>query len=166
MDKNCRKTPKEPDFLKDNPGAKLHWKMRNIEHSRMMIINTMLARHDICYTHPRILGDIMRHGSVTQTEIANRMNISTAAMSSTIKVLQKQGLVKKDTDSNDLRYNKISLTEKGKKMHDETLSQMLKIDKEMLSGFTDEEAQLFLTMLDKVQLNLNKLSEGQEEKDD
>lgn len=165
MDKDSCRNLKEPDFLKDNPGAKLHWKMRNIEHSRMMIINNMFSEHDICYTHPRILGEIKHHGSVTQTEIAQRMNISTAAMSSTIKVLQKQGLVKKDTDSNDLRYNKISLTEKGKDLHEKTLSDMLKTDAFMLDGFSDEEKELLLSMLDKVQLNLDKLAKKEGDTD-
>lgn len=163
MNKISCNIPKEPDFLKDSKSAMIHWKMRNIEHTRMILINNMFASHDICYTHPRILGIISHHGSISQTELARHMNTSTAAMSSTVKVLQKQGLVKKDADADDLRYNKITLTEKGKKMHNETLSTMLKTDEQMLEGFTEAEAEVLLSMLDRIQINLSKLSEKQGE---
>ena len=163
MKEICCKFPKEPDFLKDNKSAMLHWKMRNIEHTRMILINNMFASHDICYTHPRILGVINHHGSISQTELAGHMNISTAAMSCTVKVLEKQGLIKKSTNTEDLRFNNITLTEKGKTMHKETLSAMLNTDEHMLEGFTEDEADLLLSMLDRVQTNLLKLSENQGE---
>lgn len=158
--------PREPHFLKDNKSAMLHWKMRNIEHTRMCIINEMFSQREICYTHPRILGEIKRHGSITQTELAGIMNTSTAAMSSTVKVLEKQGLITKATDSNDLRVNKITLTEKGKQVHDSALSEMLATDKHLLDGFTEDEANVLLDMLSRVQENLNNLTKNQGDRND
>lgn len=158
--------PREPHFLKDNKSAMLHWKMRNIEHTRMCIINEMFSQREICYTHPRILGEIKRHGSITQTELAGIMNTSTAAMSTTVKVLLKQGLITKSVDESDLRVNKITLTEKGKQIHDATLAEMLDIDKHLLDGFNDGEADLLLDMLSRVQQNLNNLTDKQGEKND
>lgn len=151
----------EPEFIKNNNGAMLHWKMRNIERTRMCIINDMFSQHEICYTHPRILGEINRHGSITQTELAEIMKTSTAAISNTIKVLLKQNLIEKKVDDTDLRVNKITLTEKGKQVHDTTLSQVLELDRNMLQGFSEEEAQLLIDMLAKVQDNLNNIIKGE-----
>ena len=159
-------TTKEPHFLKKNKSATLHWKMRNIEHTRMCIINEMFSQREICYTHPRILGEIKRSGSITQTELASIMKISTAAMSNTVKVLEKQGLVIKAADDSDLRINKITLTDKGIQIHDSALSDMLELDKHLLDGFTEDEADILLNMLSRVQDNLNNLTKKQGDKND
>ena len=46
-------------------------------------------------------------------------------------------------------------------MHDTTLSQVLELDRNMLQGFSEEEAQLLIDMLAKVQDNLNNIIKGE-----
>lgn len=146
-----------PPFVKDNAGAAFYWKIRNITHSRMHIIVEMLSEYDLHYTHPRVLGMIHRMNSPTQKELAEAMNTSPAAMSATLKRLQKAGLVEKVSLEEDSRKNKICLTEKGAKIHEDTFDKTLEIDRALLEGFSEEETEKLFAYLERVQNNIDNI---------
>ena len=156
--KNNKMPPPPPPFA-GNDGVMLQWKMRNISHARMHIVTDMLSKYELHHTHPRILGTIQFRNGATQKELADEMNTSPAAMSVSIKRLQKAGLIEKISDESDCRINKIKLTEKGAHIHDDIFEKTIAIDRSMLDGFSEEEiAQLFL-YLDRVQENIDKMRE-------
>ena len=144
--KTCKTTLPPP--LEGNDGAILQWKMRNISHGRMHVVTDMLSRYGLHYTHPRILGTIRYRDGATQKELADEMNTSPAAMSASIKRLQKAGLVEKISDAADSRINKIKLTEKGLRIHDDTFDKTLAIDRQMLDGFSEKETEELFAYLD------------------
>ncbi|MBE7058919.1 MAG: MarR family transcriptional regulator [Ruminococcaceae bacterium] len=148
---------KMPPFVKDNNGAAFYWKIRNITHSRMHIIVEMLSEYDLHYTHPRVLGMIHRMNSPTQKELAEAMNTSPAAMSATLKRMQKAGLVEKVSLEEDSRKNKICLTEKGAKIHEDTFDKTLEIDRAMLEGFSEEETAELFAYLNRIQNNIDNI---------
>jgi len=146
-----------PPFVKDNNGAAFYWKVRNITHGRMHIIVEMLSEYNLHYTQPRVLGMIHRMDSPTQKELADAMNTSPAAMSATLKRLQKAGLVEKISLEEDSRKNKIRLTEKGAKIHEDTFDKTLAIDRAMLDGFSEEETAELFAYLDRIQNNIDNI---------
>lgn len=155
-------TDKMPSFAKENKGAALYWRIRNIKHSRMLAIIDMLSEYDLHYTQPPVLGIISRMDGPTQKELAEAMNTSAAAMSATLKRLQKAGLVERLSLEEDSRKNKIRLTEKGKKFHEDTFGKTLAIDKTMLEGFSDEETQQLFEYLDRIQANINGVKKAED----
>ena len=146
-----------PPPFKGNSGAILQWKMRNISHVRMHVVSAMLSEYGLYYTHPRILGTILYHDGATQKELADEMNTSPAAMSASIKRLQRAGFIGKIMDESDNRINIIKLTEKGRGVHDDTFDKTLAIDKRTLDGFSDEEIAELFDYLDRIQQNLDKM---------
>lgn len=148
---------KMPPPFEGNDGAILQWKMRNISHGRMHVITDMLSEYGLHYTHPRILGIIRYRDGATQKELADEMNTSPAAMSASVKRLQKAGLVEKISDVSDSRINKIKLTEQGMQIHDDTFDKTMSIDRRMLDGFSGEETALFFSYLDRVQRNIDNM---------
>ena len=146
-----------PPFLEGNNGAVLQWKMRNISHGRMHVVTDMLSEYDLHYTHPRILGAVLYRDGATQKELADEMNTSPAAMSASVKRLQKAGLIEKIADESDCRINKIRLTEKGRRIHDDTFDKMLAIDRKMVDGFSEEEISALFSYLDRVQKNIDQM---------
>ena len=158
---NRKEDCKMPPVLKGNNGAILQWKMRNISHGRMHVVTDMLSEYGLYYTHPRILGMIHYRNGATQKELADEMNTSPAAMSASIKRLQKAGLIEKISAASDFRINKIKLTEKGLRIHDDTFDKTMAIDRRMLDGFTAEETAELFAYLDRVQNNIDKM-EGRE----
>lgn len=154
---------KMPDFAKDNEGAAFFWRIRNIKHARMLVINDMLSEYDLHYTQPPVLGLIDRMDGPTQKELADKMNTSAAAMSATLKRLEKVGLVERVSFDEDSRKNKIRLTEKGRQIHDDTFDKTMAIDKMMLEGFSPAETQKLFEFLNRIQHNIDSLRKGTKE---
>lgn len=158
--KNGKMPPPPPPFA-GHDGVMLQWKMRNISHARMHIVTDMLSEYELHYTHPRILGTIQFHNGATQKELADEMNTSPAAMSVSIKRLQKAGLIEKISDESDCRINKIRLTDKGVRIHEDIFEKTIAIDRKMLDGFSEEEISLLFSYLDRVQGNIDQMKEGE-----
>lgn len=152
---------KIPPFAKENKGAAFYWRIRNIKHARMLAIIDMLSEYELHYTQPPVLGMISRLNGPTQKELADAMNTSPAAMSATVKRLQKSGLVQKQTIEEDTRKNQILLTEKGKQVNADTFDKILQIDKELLQGFKEDEIQTLFCYLDRIQENAIALRKGE-----
>ena len=150
---------KMPAFAKDNSGAAFFWKIRNIKHSRMIAITEMLEDYKLHYTQPPVLGMIDRMDEPTQRELAEAMNTSAAAMSATLKRLEKAGLVQRVSLEEDTRKNKIKLTEKGKAIHEDAFGKTMEIDRSMLKGFSEKEIKQLFAYLDRIQTNIEKGNE-------
>ena len=148
--------PMPPPF-EGNNGAMLQWRIRNISHGRMHVVTDMLSKYGLHYMQPRILGTILYRDGATQKELADEMNTSPAAMSASVKRLQKAGLIEKIADESDCRINKIRLTEKGLQIHNDTFDKMLAIDRKMLDGFSEEEISTLFSYLDRVQNNIDQM---------
>lgn len=146
-----------PHFIKGNKGAELQWRLRNISYERMLVVNEMLSENGLHYAQPPVLGVIQYHKSTTQKELADYMNTSAAAMSATLKRMQKAGLVEKTQDEEDTRVNKITLTVKGEKTHEETFEKTMNIDRKMLDGFKEEEIEQLFTYLDRIHTNIENM---------
>ena len=101
----------------------------------------------------------------SQSEIAKRFEISPAAVSNTLKKLEKMGYVQKVSlsDDGDARVNEIKITEKGKKEADDTREYFSCIDKTMFQNFSDEELATLSALLKKACGNLSVTDEASQE---
>lgn len=125
--------------LEDNPSTRIAWKLRDLHHQHMHEIQHVLENHQLHFGQPRILHTILCLKSATQKEIAEAMNVSPASLSMSIKRMEKAGLLSKTRSQDDLRSNRIEVTESGRKIDETTKSAMITIDDRMLTGFTESE---------------------------
>lgn len=91
---------------------------------------------------------------ITQKTLAERMNISAAAVAVTVKKLEAGGFIERNVGTDDGRQNIIQLTEKGKSIVDKTQNLFTKIDSRMLEGISDEQLEVFYECLEKMHENL------------
>lgn len=91
--------------------------------------------------NPAILFILRRYGDgpVTQRQIADKLGISPPTVAVSIKRMEKAGLLRKETDADDLRKNCITLTEKGKALTDESIAAEREIYHRIVEGFSPEE---------------------------
>lgn len=151
---------KIPPFAKDNNGAAFYWRIRNIQHARMLAIIDMLTEYDLHYTQPPVLGLIDRLEEPTQKDLADAMNTSQAAMSATVKRMEKSGMVERKSTQKDSRKKIIKLTAKGKQIHKDTFGKTLEIDRALMRGFTESEVKQLFEYLDRIQINAETVKEG------
>lgn len=99
----------------------------------------------------------------SQKEIADRFDISPAAVANSLKKLEKDGYIARKTDDGDTRLNRIAITEKGKAILDETRTLFEEVDERMLEGLSGEERALLFSCLSRMKQNLTTLCEENKE---
>ena len=66
------------------------------------------------------------------------------------------GTIIKRKIASDNRYNEISVTERGKKLLEETKNKFMAIDRSLFENFTDEEIENYISYMEKMQKNIEK----------
>ena len=100
-----------------------------------------------------------RHGRFpTQREIARDLNLSPTTITVSLKSLEKHGCINKLPDDEDMRKNRISLTEKGREITKKCAEASDKVDETMYLGFSDEEIALISSFYIRMTENLRTLT--------
>ena len=93
----------------------------------------------------------------SQKELAEILGISAAAVTSTLKRLEKEGYITRSMTDEDNRKNEIRITEKGLSKADETRTAFEATDRAMFAGFTPEELEQFMAFMERLDRNLDAL---------
>ena len=113
----------------------------------------------------RMLMYIDEYKGISQTDLAERLDISSAAVAVSIKKLESDGYIQRRSSDRDNRFNEIELTEKGKEMVRVSRVIFSDIESAMLEGIDEDMLDNFLKCLEIMQTNLLKLCDGQEGED-
>lgn len=116
--------------------------------------NRRLAEKNLISSHGFILFQLAQNETMSMTQLAACINRDKSTTTVLVKKLLAEDLVKITTSSEDSRVRLISLTSKGKKYKDLTSS----ISEDLLTvcykGFSKEEKQKLLSLLNKVNQNI------------
>ena len=131
----------------------------------MMIITDRMHRHLIDFqagkigihrTQHRILMHIARNNKLgSQKSIAEHIGVSSAAITGALQKLEQGGYIERN-HGEDGRFNEVAITEKGKKIVEETKQLFLTADTSLFDGFTDKELDIYIENLTKIQENIKK----------
>lgn len=126
-------------------------------------ITKSASKAGLYFGQPSVLRYITEHDGCTQKEVAEAMHVSPASAATSLKRIEKAGLITRTADKNDNRKNHLSVTEKGT----DALKHFVKIcettDKEMFKGFSDEEINTLHALLTRLHENLDSKSFTPEE---
>lgn len=126
---------------------RLHWKA----------IERNVADLGIHRSQHFVLMRIARVGDgASQKAIADDMEISPAALAVTLKKLEAGGYIVRKTSKEDSRFNRVSLTDKGREIIRVSEEIFARVDEETFRGLSPEEISLFISCLEKMQENLKK----------
>ncbi len=102
----------------------------------------------------RVLMTLARNQFASQVDLARRMEVSPASIAVTLKNLEKTGYIKKTAKKEDNRINFVELTDKGRKLVEESREFFDNLDKEMYQGFSEEERRELCNYLDRIYDNI------------
>ncbi|WP_169543344.1 MarR family winged helix-turn-helix transcriptional regulator [Sneathiella aquimaris] len=88
--------------------------------------------------------------TLTPKDLAKDMMLSTAAMTNRLDRLEKRGLIVRNSDPQDRRSLKVSLTDEGFDMADELVTTHTAREAELIKNLSKEEQQLLQQLLSKV----------------
>ncbi|WP_114970552.1 MarR family winged helix-turn-helix transcriptional regulator [Rhodoferax ferrireducens] len=101
-----------------------------------------------------VLAYLSREDGMTQSQLAEELDIGKVAVGGLIDRLEKSGLVRRDADAGDRRVNRVFLEPKSKQL----IARMRKIshrmNEQILVGLTDEQLEASAVTLDGMKANL------------
>lgn len=94
------------------------------------------------------------HKDIYQKDIEAEFDIKRSAVSLILKNMKAKSLITRESVDSDLRLKKIVLTKKSLLLHKNILNVTNQIDNRLSNGITNDEKQVFLTVLNKIRKNL------------
>lgn len=117
-------------------------------------VQNTIERQHLKNTYQVLLRVIALEDGLSQLEIANRVHLAPPTVSITLQKMEKEGLISREPDPEDLRQVKVHLTDDGQAMHD-VISQAFKAtEKIILKNITQEEVDMVLSILSKMRDNI------------
>lgn len=102
----------------------------------------------------RLLMCISKHPDLSQKELAELEDVSTAAIAVSLKKLEKGGYVERVVDAKDNRSNNIRITEKGQNVVRQSIHIFQDVEKQTFADFSEEEKLQFLGFLERACKNI------------
>ena len=135
--------------------------MRISRHHRA-VMERMLSTTGVYRSQHKILMTISHNPNISQKELADRNEVSTATIAVSLKKLEKGGYIKRLVDEKDNRYNQICITQKGQEIVEKSHQIFTEVDEAMFAGLSEEEYQILEAILDKIYSNLEEYGQIKE----
>jgi MarR family transcriptional regulator, organic hydroperoxide resistance regulator len=101
-----------------------------------------------------LLKFLVSHDGLTHSEIAEKLEISPAAVTKVIRRLEEQDYLKRQPDPKDDRISRVFIQPEGQKVADEIRNIFFQLDDRMFQGFSEEELEHLHGFLIRMQSNL------------
>lgn len=110
----------------------------------------------------RLLMVLGKNPNCAQNELASIMGISPAAVAVSLGKLEKNGYIRRVTNSDDHRSNQVAITDKGNAVIRNSIILFNEVESGMFGGFEPEEIERFYQVMQRIYANLERML--QEEK--
>ena len=92
--------------------------------------------------------------NISQKELAEKLQITPAAVAMTLKKLEASGYISRQTDKYDNRINRIVILPKGEAAVQLSEKSFIEVDCAMFDGITEAEISAFILTMEKINNNL------------
>jgi len=116
----------------------------------------LLAKHDISISAWRILASLHQRDDQRMGELSASTSIEVSTLSRSVAALERQGWVTRERSSEDARVVSVHMTEAGRKITDTIVPEAVAHEAARLDGFTEEEHQMLVTLLQRLYQNLSR----------
>lgn len=123
-------------------------------HKVMNRAKEMYQEFDLNKSQASILFTLHQRDSMSQKELASRLNVSAPSITSAIQKMEKEDYLTRRPDENDQRVMRLSLTEKGKSCIQSVWTVAENMEHLMFRGMNAEETLFFRRLLVQIHDNL------------
>lgn len=95
-----------------------------------------------------------REKEIFQRDFEQRFSIRRSTASNILKTMEQNGFIQRVSVKNDARLKQIILTDKAIKIHEEIMKDIERREAVLRKGFSDDEIEKFLGMIDRFVINL------------
>ena len=111
-------------------------------------------------TEWRIMTQLALEPGIPASRICHVIGFNKGPVSRTLAVMQRRGLITIRTDPNDGRTHSITLTAKGRAIHDKVIVVALEREKRLLSCLKADEREVLIDLLRRLHNNLGAVTGG------
>ncbi|MBS4068330.1 MAG: MarR family transcriptional regulator [Sulfurimonas sp.] len=113
-------------------------------------------KFDLLNSETDVLASLYTHGKVlSPTQLYDLTIFSSGGMTKILKRLQERELICRKEDVNDKRCMLVCLTQSGEELIIKSLNEISKECSKYFEAFSEDEKELFSTLLKKILLNIN-----------
>lgn len=137
------------------------YKMIQVDRLHRSTFEKMHSSFGIHRSQHRLLMYISRKDICpSQKDIAEHFDISPAAVAVSLKKLEDGGYITRESLEHDNRFNRITLTQKGKNIVEQSQDFFARSDFAMFSDFTEKDYENLLLCLDKMMSGLKDFADN------
>ena len=104
----------------------------------------------------QILMFVSDNPNVSQKELARMYGVSGATIAVSLKKLERGGYIRRLVDQEDNRCNQISITDKGRKVVEDSVKIFRQMESRMFEGFSENDMKVLGQLLDRIYGNLDR----------
>ncbi|MEM6309474.1 MAG: MarR family winged helix-turn-helix transcriptional regulator [Pseudomonadota bacterium] len=114
-------------------------------------IRKLKLNSDLALTEWRIISIAAQSDETTLSSIAQETELDKGQLSRAVKTLAERGLLVSRVNSDDHRQNLLKLTEAGRAQYDKILPVMQKRQSDLTSGFSKQDMDTLMSLLDRLE---------------
>lgn len=95
-----------------------------------------------------------RDRDIFQKDIEKEFSVRRSTASKALSIMEDKGLIRRESVDYDARLKKLVLTDRAIELNKLIEADIIKIDKKMTAGLTDEEINTFIATIQKIKKNL------------
>jgi DNA-binding MarR family transcriptional regulator len=138
-------------FLMDERGRTVAWMTRTVHRLFDAQSQKILDRKKISIAHWYYLRVLAERGELNQVELSRRVGISSTTAVPALDSMEKRGLLKRVKDPNDRRKHFVRLTDKGRKIVDEMLPELLSSMRETTRNLSVNDLRVFWKVMHEIE---------------
>lgn len=100
-----------------------------------------------------------RDKDIFQKDFEKEFDIRRSTASNILSLMEKNGLIERKSVSRDARLKKIILTKKALELHHKVDEAFIKMEEDISEGITDEEKEVLLKIIEKINTNIERMTE-------
>lgn len=137
---------------------RIQGKFMKISHMYFTRIFQQLSKLGVHPGQCAMLWMLRREDGLSQNELSKRLKVKPSTVAVSIRRMEKSGLIERRADREDMRKNKIYLTEHAKSILEESETILDENEKLMTEGLSETERCLLLRLLDQIIGNLERMA--------
>jgi len=118
-------------------------------------IHRIAENTGLYFGQPPILLFIAENDGCTQKELAEKLGVSTPSIATSVKRLERKGMIKKSEDEKDRRYCRLSTTETGSRLCQDYKRLCHDMEELMFQDFSKAECEQLSGYLERLTTNLS-----------
>jgi MarR family transcriptional regulator, organic hydroperoxide resistance regulator len=144
-----------------NPKKKLVSLLFLVSRAHHCLSNQTLERIGLHRAQPPVLFILGDQDGITQSELADMLEVSTPTMTHLLRRMESAGLITRIHDAQDARISRVYLTEGGKDVLGQANTLGAQLDEVALAGFSADEQARLCAYLERMHTNLTRALSAQ-----